>query len=346
MRVSVVIPLYNKAPYIERALRSVLRQTFVDFELIVVDDGSTDGGHAVVAACRDARVRLVRQDNAGPAHARNRGLAEAKGRYIGFLDADDEWRDGFLEHTVHLLDQYGPDIATVSTGYMLAPGDHSTRPMWERRGIMDGRFSLHADTAPLRAVHQLAFMSPWNTLCRADRLRQWGGFYGRGKCLYAEDSFLWLKLLLNETVAVSSEELVIHHADASELAVCRDSPRPIEPMLQRPGEVLDACPADLRSLLLGVLAIRAAKTSLMLSYFGQWRSARALLRRFCRSTDWRLPGVAMAWTAANPAAAAAGWLCRQVVRLRSSTKRPARPPLSPQMSSSGAIASPIQVHPT
>src|SRR5207249_4329253 len=142
MNVSVVIPLYNKAPFVRRALDSVLAQTHRALEVLVVDDGSTDGGGAVVAACPDPRVRLITQPNAGPGPARNRGLDEAAGPLVAFLDADDEWLPNYLETCVALLERHGPDIACVSTGYFLHPPGRPTVPMWRRRGLEDGVYRL------------------------------------------------------------------------------------------------------------------------------------------------------------------------------------------------------------
>src|SRR5690349_14837708 len=79
MTISIIIPLYNKAPFLERALESIRAQTFTDYEVIVVDDGSTDGGGTLVNALDDRRFRLIVQQNGGPGRARNRGLREASG---------------------------------------------------------------------------------------------------------------------------------------------------------------------------------------------------------------------------------------------------------------------------
>jgi glycosyltransferase involved in cell wall biosynthesis len=121
MKVSVIIPLFNKAPYIQRALDSVRAQTFVDFEVIVVDDGSTDDGGSLATAYSDSRIRTIAQKNAGPGAARNRGIAEARGEYLAFLDADDEWMPGFLATSLALLTKYGPEVTAISSGYLQHP---------------------------------------------------------------------------------------------------------------------------------------------------------------------------------------------------------------------------------
>jgi len=102
-KVTVVIPAYNVENFIAHSLRSVLAQTFVDFEVIVVNDGSTDRTLDVVAGFADSRVRAVTQRNRGLAGARNTGIRQARGRYIAFLDADDLWHpDKLARHVAHL----------------------------------------------------------------------------------------------------------------------------------------------------------------------------------------------------------------------------------------------------
>ena len=106
---SVVMPAYNVAAFILESVESVLRQSFSDFELIVVDDGSTDSTLARLSSLRDPRLRIVRQGNGGSAAARNSGIRSASGRYIGFLDADDLWVPHKLEAHVCFLEQH-PEV--------------------------------------------------------------------------------------------------------------------------------------------------------------------------------------------------------------------------------------------
>jgi glycosyltransferase involved in cell wall biosynthesis len=101
---SVVIPVYNRADVLGRALQSVLAQSFQDFEIVVVDDGSSDDPRAVIDTIGDARIRYVRQENSGGAAARNRGFDEARGLFVALLDSDDRFLPYHLQNMHRLLD--------------------------------------------------------------------------------------------------------------------------------------------------------------------------------------------------------------------------------------------------
>lgn len=306
MKVSIVIPLYNKAPYIERALDSIRAQTLSDFEVVVVDDGSTDDGASAVARYSDSRVRLVSQPNAGPGPARNKGIAQARGEFIAFLDADDEWFPTYLEEAIRSLENFGPEVAAISFGYLEYPAGQSKETMWRKRGLEEGTFRVAAETRPALVVSVLAYMTPPTTVARTEVVRKWGGFYDRGKCLFAEDAFLWLKVLLNERIALSFSPLVKIHSEASGLSKNLQRARPIEPFLINPQEIEAACPPPLSNLLERVLAIRAAKTACVLGYWGEWREARSLMQRFTAPRYWQLPYYAPGLVCSTPAGSLLG----------------------------------------
>jgi glycosyltransferase involved in cell wall biosynthesis len=119
-RVSVIIPVYNRAHLVNRAIESVLNQTYQDFELIVVDDGSTDNTAEVVHSVRDERIKYVRhQSNRGPSAARNTGIRAASGELIGFLDSDDEWLPEKLQRQVDKFDSASANVGLVYGGYVV-----------------------------------------------------------------------------------------------------------------------------------------------------------------------------------------------------------------------------------
>ncbi len=307
--VSVIIPLFNKALSVERALESVKRQTFTDYELIVIDDGSTDGSGTIVARLAQPRLTLISQKNSGPGGARNRGLAAASGELVAFLDADDEWLPVYLERSVKLLDSSGPEAATVTSGYFEYPSGRSTDPLWRKRQLVDGPHRLDPRTPPQLAIHLLAFMSPCSTVGRTGVFRQLGGFFDRYRCTNAEDAFLFLKILLNHTVIVNLEPLIRIHREASDLSR-RGYPRPIEPLLTDPDDLRAVSPPDLSDLLENVLAIRALKRACILGYWGRWREARELRRAFHPPRAWNLPLYWPAQVLSTPLAPGAGKIHR------------------------------------
>lgn len=117
-KVSVIIPSYNRAHLLSRALKSVLNQTFQDFELIVVDDASTDGTGQLTSTFGDERIRYIRHDtNKGSNASRNTGLRHARGEYVAFLDSDDEWLPEKLEKQMQVFKRGSEKLGLVSTGY-------------------------------------------------------------------------------------------------------------------------------------------------------------------------------------------------------------------------------------
>ena len=119
---SIVIPLYNKENSIQSTLKSILSQTYQKFEIVVVDDGSTDSSAEKVLEIFDERIRLIRKENGGVCSARNRGIKEAKYDYIALLDADDTWDENYLNEQVKMINDYpnakmwGINYAEMSNG--------------------------------------------------------------------------------------------------------------------------------------------------------------------------------------------------------------------------------------
>lgn len=120
MYFSVIIPLYNKAPYVGKAVDSVLSQTFADYELIIIDDGSTDNSReiATTAIKGYGNCRLIRQENSGVSTARNNGVTVSKGKHLCFLDADDWWEPTFLEEMAGLINRI-PHAGIYGTNYWI-----------------------------------------------------------------------------------------------------------------------------------------------------------------------------------------------------------------------------------
>lgn len=126
MDISIIIPVYNAAALIDRCLDSIFGQTTqYSYEVICVDDGSTDCSVELIKARKEPNIRLYRQQNAGPAMARNKALAEAKGKYVCYIDADDYWEDTFFEKTIGFLKTHLKCIAvSVGQRHLTVSGNH------------------------------------------------------------------------------------------------------------------------------------------------------------------------------------------------------------------------------
>ena len=124
---TIVIPLYNKGQSVKRSICSVLNQSFSNFEIVIVDDGSTDNSVEVVKSFKDNRIKIVRQANAGVSAARNHGIDIASGQFITFLDADDEYEPNHLETLRKLIDEY-PGYNVYATSYKIREAGNEERP--------------------------------------------------------------------------------------------------------------------------------------------------------------------------------------------------------------------------
>lgn len=314
MSVSVIVPLYNKRAYITRALDSIAAQTLKEFEVIVVDDGSTDGSRQLAETYPDTRFRVISQLNQGPGGARNTGIANAEGDIVAFLDADDEWLPGYLETNVKLLRQLGTKVACVTSGYFEFPQNISTENLYRGRGLQEGVVNAEC-LSPLQLQHSLAFMSSCSTVTWKSVLTRFDGFFSAFRCTYGEDAALLLKILLNEKVFFHFAPLVRLHRDASDLSDSRRRARQVDPFLTDPSDVLAACPERFKILLTQFLAIRACKTAAVLGYWGEWREARSVRSKYVSASDWRLPYFVHGLVGSTPIAGLAGRVVRAVASL-------------------------------
>ena len=207
--ISVVIPLYNKELEVERALRSVLSQSLMPGEIIVVDDGSTDGSRAIVERVigenKGVNIRLIVQENAGVSAARNRGIQEAKGDYVALLDADDFWLSGYIAEVCRMMAYY-PNMEAYSTAFDITPGDRRVRAaVPENEGVINPAEEALKSRYPI--------IPSTSTLLRSVVL-DCGGF-PEGMRI-GEDQWLWVKMMQRGCrFAFSPMSLVRYSREAS-----------------------------------------------------------------------------------------------------------------------------------
>lgn len=196
--VSIIIPAYNARAFIERAIDSCLVQTYADYEIIVVDDGSIDGTGDLVRECYGAKVQVIRQENQGASVARNTGVLAASGAYILPLDADDALHPTYLEAVMQRFDVVDERVAMVYT---------------QHRIIEDGIVSesnvrlVDGDIFCTLLLHKNeTMMLPSTTTIRKDVLMEVGLF--PSEQIYSDDWDTWLRLTVDYHVASIAEPLV------------------------------------------------------------------------------------------------------------------------------------------
>ncbi|RNC69641.1 MAG: glycosyltransferase [Desulfuromonadales bacterium] len=199
-RISVVMPCHNAASHLLRGVASVLEQTYGSVELIVINDGSTDNSLDILGGIRDNRLKIINQPNRGVSAARNRGIAEATGDYVAFLDTDDAWRTDCLEK-LHEALRSVPDAAVAYCG-------------WQNVGLAGGRGEpyIPSDYEGADKVTKLLRGCPWPihaALTRTVLLREVGGF--DETMSHAEDYKLWLSLAGRSRIVRVPEVLAFYH---------------------------------------------------------------------------------------------------------------------------------------
>lgn len=209
---SVVIPLYNKAATIRRSLESVLQQDLPAYEIIVVDNGSTDDSADRVKAVQDSRIRLIQQPNLGVSAARNAGIKEASGSHIALLDADDEWAPGFLA-AMHQLISAFPGAGWYAGGYVFrfASGDKAPlHPGLENFGA--GFLPDYFDV-----VRQGDMVATASSVVLPQIVLQQAGGFAEGERI-GEDQDLWARIALAYPVAFDPKVLAFYYQDAPDMA--------------------------------------------------------------------------------------------------------------------------------
>jgi GT2 family glycosyltransferase len=184
--VSIIMPVYNGAPYIAKAVRSVLQQTYPFWELIVVNDGSTDNTLDILAAFDDPRIQVVSQPNGGTATARNHAMGLAQGEFMALLDADDLWLPAKLSHDIALLDvltRQGQSTEVVVYGWFYGIDDagqlaNFSAPFTQTGLLFEPNSSKKK---PCSTTAACCFIGPyttrWVATSRACTTKTWNLFY-------------------------------------------------------------------------------------------------------------------------------------------------------------------------
>lgn len=211
MKISVVIPLYNKREGILRALQSVFEQTVQPLEIVIVNDGSTDGSEQLVTSLNHPLIRLFHQKNTGVSAARNKGIAEAKGEWISFLDADDEWYPEYLETMYSLAESY-PQCNILAAAYDLQDHTGNRKPIVLNKISFTGRQGILSNYFEVASCSHPPISSISITLKR-EALLSISGFPLGVKS--GEDLLTWARLATRNEIAYSLKPMSVFIQDAA-----------------------------------------------------------------------------------------------------------------------------------
>lgn len=203
--ISAVIPLYNKGPYIERAIKSILNQKLQPDEIIVVNDGSTDDGPEIVKSFKNEKIKLINQENKGVSAARNKGIKEAKGELIALLDADDEWLPNHLLNKINLFKEYS-NLGAIGSPYYIKNYKEKFLPEFKyvptKRGIIKQYFKA------------IIYRNPTcgSVIVINSKVFKETGLFPVGM-QRGEDNFMWSKIALKYPIGFVNEPSAIRHKD-------------------------------------------------------------------------------------------------------------------------------------
>ncbi len=216
--VSVVMPLFNKEQHVFRAIASILAQSVQDFEIVVIDDGSTDGGAAVVRSIADPRIRLISQVNAGVSVARNNAIAVTRAELIAFCDADDAWKPDFLANILDLRREY-PQAGAYALNYEMVGAD-GTRSV----GVSSARQPrLLLDPAGFFEIAKFGTPVFSSSVAVARQSFEKAGLFPAGVKL-GEDLDTWIRICFVAPIAFDVRPGGIYHQDATHRAVVNNPP--------------------------------------------------------------------------------------------------------------------------
>jgi len=216
IKISVVIPLYNKRDYILRSVNSVLAQSYDNLELIVVDDGSTDGSANSIRSVVDSRLSIHRQNNAGEGAARNTGAKLATSNWVAYLDADDSWKPEFLAEIATMVNKF-PSATLCATGYRIRTPGSCTVVGTKGQAAAE----LHSNFFKLAHAGKLPFCASSVAVSR-EVLIACGGFAEQEPL--GADQDLWCRLLTNTSFAFNPQALATYHEDAQGRVCNRQTP--------------------------------------------------------------------------------------------------------------------------